>query len=74
MLAFVGCNKTTVQNESQTPGEVTFKASCQSCHILPKTTMKSDDEWPQIVNRYGEKANLSVEQIKVITSYLTANN
>lgn len=68
-----GCRKNDI-NESQSPGEKTFKSYCNSCHTLPKPADKTDNEWPAIVEKYGVRAKLSQEQINQIISYLTANN
>jgi hypothetical protein len=36
--------------------------------------MKTDDEWPALVRRYGERAKLNSDQIAAITAYLVASN
>ena len=58
----------------ESPGGLTFKKNCQACHRLPNPSIKSDEEWPAIVKRYGEKAKLNQEQIAVLTEWLIANN
>ena len=68
------CQKQGLKEESRTSGEITFRTNCQTCHILPKATMKTDAEWPAIVGRYGEKAKLSEAQKADILLYLTSNN
>ncbi len=70
----ISCQKSDLQKESRSPGEIAFRSNCQTCHILPKTDMKTDAEWPAMVNRYGEKAKLSVAQVNDIIAYLIANN
>ncbi len=60
--------------EERSLGEVAFKTYCQSCHTLPKPKIKTDTEWPSFVQRYGQRAKLSPEQIDIIASYLIANN
>ncbi len=79
LLLFVGitvssCQKSGVAKESRSPGEITFRANCQTCHVLPKATMKTDAEWPAIVARYGEKAKLSEEQKSGIIAFLVSKN
>jgi hypothetical protein len=71
--SWIGCRKSDI-SESRTPGEKTFMTYCNSCHILPKPTDKTDAEWPLIVERYGARAKLSQDQINQIISHLTANN
>jgi cytochrome c2 len=71
--SWIGCRKSEI-NETRSPGEKTFRSYCQSCHILPKPTDKTDDEWPVIVKRYGAKAKLSEHQINQVIAYLTTNN
>jgi cytochrome c2 len=73
LTSWIGCRKSNI-NENRSPGEKTFRSYCQSCHILPKPTDKTDEEWPIIVERYGARAKLSKEQINQILGYLTANN
>jgi cytochrome c2 len=68
-----GCSGSLAEEENSENGRL-FAASCQSCHTLPSPTMKSDAEWPTLVNRYGERAKLSQEEIDRITVYLVANN
>ncbi len=68
------CQKSGIAKESRSPGEITFRANCQTCHILPKATMKTDDEWPTIVARYGEKAKLSESQKSDIIAFLISQN
>lgn len=60
--------------ETRSPGEIAFRTSCQSCHSLPRPQMKTDGEWPILVQRYGERARLTVDQIAAITAYLVASN
>ena len=74
LALFEGCNSSQADKESRTPGEIAFRSNCQRCHILPKPGMKSDEQWPAIVAKYGTKANLTIEDQKQILSYLIANN
>lgn len=69
-----GGNSTGSGSETRTPGEIAFRSSCQTCHSLPKARMKTDDEWPALVQRYGERAKLNGDQIAAITAYLVASN
>ena len=73
IAAASGCGGSIASEEISENGRL-FSASCQSCHTLPKPTMKSDEEWPELVERYGERAKLTQEQIDRITIYLVANN
>jgi mono/diheme cytochrome c family protein len=60
--------------ETASPGELTFRAYCQTCHRLPKPTAKTDSEWPPLVARYGQRAKLNDRQIADITRYLVSAN
>jgi mono/diheme cytochrome c family protein len=60
--------------DERSPGEVAFRRYCQSCHRLPEPTLKTDREWPEMVQRYGRKARLTQEQIDLIIDYLVASN
>lgn len=77
-LFAAACGSKTTQSsnavETMSPGERAFRASCQTCHVLPKPTAKTDEEWPEIVQRYGSRARLSAETMAQITAYLIANN
>jgi cytochrome c2 len=72
------CGSKTTQSsnavETMSPGERVFRASCQSCHVLPRPTAKTDEEWPEIVQRYGSRARLSAETMAQISAYLIASN
>lgn len=70
----VSCGPKTEIAESQSDGQKLFRASCRTCHRLPKPESKTDAEWPSLVNRYGERAKLSPEQIDLIIAYLQAAN
>lgn len=74
MIMLISCQKNTGTKELRSPGEIAFRSHCQTCHVLPKPTMKTDDEWPALVARYGKRAKISEEEKKDIISYLTANN
>lgn len=69
-----GGNSANSGSETRSPGEVAFRSSCGSCHSLPKARMKTDDEWPALVQRYGERMKLTSDQIASITAYLIASN
>ncbi len=58
----------------KSPGEKLFTTNCQSCHILPKPSMRTDIEWPALVAEYGQKAKLTSIEIEKITDYLIRSN
>ena len=62
------------KKEPRSPGEVAFRAHCKTCHSLPRPKKWRDDEWPSLVARYGERANLDSTQIALITEYVTLVN
>ncbi len=75
-IALVACqgNRAAQSNEGRTDGEIAFRSSCQTCHSLPNPAKWTDDQWPTLVQRYGELAHLSEQKIDAITAYLTAVN
>ncbi len=74
-IVMIGCGSGgSSGKETRSPGEIAFRASCQTCHSLPRARMKTDDEWPALVQRYGERAKLTDDQIAAITAYLIASN
>ncbi len=72
-LQISSCSPGDVASE-RSPGEIAYRNSCQSCHSLPRPSMKPDSEWPSLVARYGQKAKLNDEKIRLITEYLIAAN
>jgi mono/diheme cytochrome c family protein len=70
----ISCGPKVELAESQSDGQRLFRANCRSCHRLPNPKSKTDSEWPSLVNRYGERAKLSPEQIDLIIAYLQAAN
>ena len=72
LLGLLGCAAGATKNRS--PGEMTFRASCQTCHRLPNPASKSDDQWPALVARYGERAGLTDEKIVQIREFLISAN
>jgi mono/diheme cytochrome c family protein len=73
LISLAGC-KSPADKELRSSGETAFRSNCQTCHSLPKPGMKTDEEWPALVSRYGERAKLSREKIDDIVIYLLANN
>ncbi len=72
-LILLAC-KGNVADENRSPGEVTFRNRCQTCHSLPKPTKMADAEWPPFVKGHAEKAKLSDEQIDQLLAYLISSN
>lgn len=72
-LAALSCGPRKTKEE-RSPGEMAFRANCQTCHRLPRPSFKSDEEWPALVARYGDRAKLSEHQITIIREYLLAAN
>jgi len=75
IMTIVGCGGTGgTQAEERSPGQVAFERNCQTCHRLPSAMTHSDEEWPELVSRYGERARISKETVSIIVSYLQKNN
>lgn len=68
-----GCRRGDI-SENKTPGEKAFRQYCQSCHSLPKPTDKTDEQWPGIVKRYGNRAKLNSQTQALILRYLQNSN
>jgi hypothetical protein len=73
-FSLAGCRTQTANVGETSMVKKEFQKKCQSCHKLPKPTSKTDSEWVVLVLRYGKKANLTDDQVKQITVYLTENN
>lgn len=61
------------RNDSK-KGEKLFKSRCRACHAPVNPKKFSDDQWVDLVARYGEQAKLSAEEQKVLLEYLQSRN
>jgi hypothetical protein len=53
-------------------GHRLFVSRCLECHTLPPVTKYSRDEWPYLVSRMSNRANLSASDQSAIIAYLRA--
>jgi hypothetical protein len=53
-------------------GRTLFVSRCLECHTLPPVTKYSRDEWPYLVSRMSNRANLSASDQSAIIAYLRA--
>ena len=53
-------------------GRKLFVSRCLECHTLPLVTKHSPDEWPHLVSRMSDRANLSASDQSAIIAYLRA--
>ena len=72
-LIALGC-ASSGRIDERSPGEVAFEQNCQTCHRLPLAVSQSDEEWPTLVARYGQRAKINDETVSIIVSYLQATN
>ena len=72
-LIALGC-ATSSRIDERSPGEIAFEENCQTCHRLPMADSQSDEEWPTLVARYGERAKINDETVALIASYLINSN
>lgn len=70
-VVFMSCASSA---QERSPGEMAFRANCQTCHVLPKAKKYTDEQWPALVERYGTRAKLNAEKIALITDYLQRAN
>ncbi len=73
-VAIIGAACAGGYKKDMSQGEKIFRTYCQTCHTLPQPSLKTDDQWLPLVQRYGKRAKLSQRQIELITQYLTDNN
>ena len=59
-----------VTGESLAAGHDLFIANCNRCHDYPDLTAVADEKWPAIVNRMGDKAELSPAQIDLVLHFV----
>jgi len=53
-------------------GRHLFVSRCLECHTLPSVTKHSPGEWPHLVSRMSNRANLSADERNAIVAYLRA--
>jgi hypothetical protein len=53
-------------------GRKLFVSRCLECHTLPPVTKYSKDEWPYLVSRMSDRANVSASEKAAIIAYLRA--
>ena len=53
-------------------GRNLFVSRCVECHTLPSVAKHSPDEWPHLVSRMADRANLSTSDQSAIIAYLRA--
>lgn len=76
ILLYIGC-VTSRGGAAQAPmssGERLYRANCASCHRLIEPSRFSDEQWPDLVRRYGGRLNLSVEVESQILEFLRSAN
>ena len=61
-----------VDAEQLQNGHRLFVSRCLECHTLPPVTKYSRDEWPYLVSRMSNRANLSASDQSAIIAYLRA--
>src|SRR6476619_2448325 len=61
-----------VDAEQLQNGHRLFVSRCLECHTLPPVTKYSRDEWPYLVSRMSNRANLSGSDQFAIIAYLRA--
>ncbi len=55
-------------------GERLYRANCRSCHTLRDPASHTDEQWPGLVHRYGDRIHLSPESQQKILDYLLRAN
>jgi len=53
-------------------GRSLFVSRCLECHTLPSVAKHSPEQWPHLVSRMSDRANLSEAERNAITAYLRA--
>lgn len=61
-------------SEVRSPGERAFRARCAVCHRLPAPSDQTDEQWPTFLEEHAERAGLSDEHVKMISTHLTNSN
>jgi cytochrome c5 len=61
-----------VTESSLNAGRETFLAKCNACHDYPDLTVIPDEDWPSIVDRMGDKAELDPAKKEAVLHYIVA--
>ena len=69
-LALWGC-QTESRSEERSPGEVTFRARCMTCHRLPDPQRMTDSQWSDWLDHHRAKAGLDDAELEQILAYLS---
>lgn len=56
--------------ESLAAGRDLFLANCNRCHDYPDVTDISEEQWPKIVDRMGNKADLAPPQRDLVLRFI----
>ena len=68
---FIGCGGTSkTANRQMSDGERLFRANCRGCHVLPKPTAMSAEEWPEFISSHIDSDDLSPESKELISKHL----
>lgn len=58
--------------QSLTAGRELFIARCNRCHDHPDVRAVSESEWPDIIERMGDKADLNAAQKRSVLHFVLA--
>jgi len=71
----VGCGGLTTNTDNKmSQGERLFRANCRGCHVLPKQTAKTSDQWPDFISNHVDSDDISLETRDLIVKYLLHQN
>ncbi len=68
------CGSTYSTGDKLSPGERLFRRKCRSCHVLPETDKYTDEQWVELVRRYGGRINMTEQEIQQLISYVQSAN
>ncbi len=71
-LEYANRNGQVTTLASLTMGRRLYIKRCSACHNLKRPTSLLPSEWPEMVERMSEVADLKPDQVKIITQYLVA--
>ncbi len=75
-IIMIGCavKHLPESKSAMSEGERLYRANCRSCHTLRDPASQSDEQWPGLVHRYGDRIHLSPESQQRILDYLLSVN
>ena len=74
VFLFLSCSSKSINYSEMSEEERLYKSNCISCHSLPDSKSKSDEQWITILDDHNNRTKISQQKINIILNYLMNNN